>query len=50
MEVDTIGFSWHYDITFCHLPMDPSDKEDEVAIDLGTVYKLVNVAGIHCLS
>lgn len=29
--------------------MNPSDKEDKVAIDLGTVYKLVNVAGIHCL-
>lgn len=30
--------------------MNPSDKEDKVAIDLGTVYKFVNVAGIHRLS
>lgn len=30
--------------------MNPSNKEDEVAVDLGTVYELVNVAGIHCLS
>lgn len=30
--------------------MNPSNKEDKVAIDLGTVYELVNVAGIHRLS
>lgn len=30
--------------------MNPSNKEDKVAIDLSTVYELVNVAGIHRLS
>lgn len=31
-------------------PLDASDEEDQVAVDLGAVDKLVNVAGIHCLS
>lgn len=30
--------------------MNPSNKEDQVAIDLSAVYELVNVAGIHRLS
>lgn len=30
--------------------MNPSNKKDEVAIDLGTVDELVNVAGVHRLS
>ena len=31
------------------LPLDASDEEDEVAVDFGTVHKLVNVAGIYRL-
>lgn len=32
------------------LPLDASDEEDQVAVDLGAVDKLVNVAGVHRLS
>lgn len=35
-------------ITSC-LPFQASDKEVQVAQDLGAVDKAVNVAGIHCL-
>lgn len=31
-------------------PLDPGDEEDQIAVDLGAVDKLVNVAGVHRLS
>lgn len=31
-------------------PLDAGDEEDQIAVDLGAVDKLVNVAGVHRLS
>lgn len=31
-------------------PLDAGDEEDQVAVDLGAVDKLVDVAGVHRLS
>lgn len=33
-----------------HLPMNSSDKEDQVPIDLGAVDKFINVTGVYSLS
>lgn len=31
-------------------PLDASDEEDQIAVDLGAVDKLIDVAGVHRLS
>lgn len=38
------------DVSKCHSPVDASNEEDEVTVDFGAVDKLIDIAGVHCLS
>lgn len=45
-----IQFLWVYGFNcIVRVPVNPGDKEDEIPIDLCTVYEFVNVTGIHSL-